>query len=154
MNAGRTTPDQKLGTFIRLLASDRDGEVVAAARAIVRTLKADGNDIHSLAERVEGASGGKLTDAEMRRLYDRGYQDGVRAAENKFHCDDDFRDANATPTWHSMATWCQRHSARLGSREREFIDQMAERTVWREPTEKQGKWLKSIWHRLGGGRGC
>jgi hypothetical protein len=53
MSAGRTTPDQKLGTFIRLLASERDGEVVAAARAIVRTLKANGGDIHALAERVK-----------------------------------------------------------------------------------------------------
>jgi hypothetical protein len=29
---------------------------------------------------------------------------------------------------------------------------MASRTVWREPTEKQGKWLKSIFYRLGGRR--
>jgi hypothetical protein len=29
---------------------------------------------------------------------------------------------------------------------------MTARTVWREPTEKQGKWLKSIYYRLGGKR--
>jgi hypothetical protein len=46
----RTPLEQKLGTFIRMLASERDGEVVAAARAIVRTLKAAGADIHVLAE--------------------------------------------------------------------------------------------------------
>jgi hypothetical protein len=152
MSAGRTPTDQKLGTFIRLLASERDGEVVAAARAIVRTLKSRGADIHSLAERVEGANGGALTDAEMKKLYDAGYQDGVRAAENKMHGEEDFRDTAGTPTWHDMAKWCQRRSARLGSREREFVDQMTERTVWRDPTEKQGKWLKSLWYRLGGGR--
>ena len=44
----RTPLEQKLGTFIRMLASERDGEVVAAARAIVRTLKAAGADIHVL----------------------------------------------------------------------------------------------------------
>jgi len=27
---------------------------------------------------------------------------------------------------------------------------MASRTVWREPTEKQAKWLRSIFYRLGG----
>ena len=43
---------------------------------------------------------------------------------------------------------------RLRDKEREFVDDMAGRTVWREPTEKQGKWLKSIWFRLGGGRGA
>ena len=64
----RTPLEQKLGTFIRMLASERDGEVVAAARAIVRTLKAAGADIHVLAERVETANGSKLTDAKMRKL--------------------------------------------------------------------------------------
>jgi len=34
---------------IRLLSSDRDGEVVAAARAIMRTLQAEKLDIHVLA---------------------------------------------------------------------------------------------------------
>jgi putative protein kinase ArgK-like GTPase of G3E family len=57
MNPRRTPLEQKLGTFIRMLASERDGEVVAAARAIVRTLKAAGADIHVLAERVETANG-------------------------------------------------------------------------------------------------
>jgi hypothetical protein len=80
----RTPLEQKLGTFIRMLASERDGEVVAAARAIVRTLKAAA-DIHVLAERVETADGSKLTDAEMRKLYDAGYDAGVRAAETKQH---------------------------------------------------------------------
>ena len=57
MSPRRTPLEQKLGTFIRMLASERDGEVVAAARAIVRTLKAAGADIHVLAERVETANG-------------------------------------------------------------------------------------------------
>jgi hypothetical protein len=143
----------KLARCIRMLSSDKDGDVISAARGIMRTLRGAGADIHTLADRLEKPNGGALTDAEMKKLYDAGFAAGARATENKFHGDDDFRDANVTPTWHDMATWCQRHSARLGSREREFIDQMAERTVWREPTEKQGKWLKSIWHRLGGGRG-
>ena len=57
MSPRRTPLEQKLGTFIRMLASERDGEVVAAARAIVRTLKGAGADIHVLAERVEKANG-------------------------------------------------------------------------------------------------
>ena len=142
----------KLAACIRMLSSDKDGDVINAARGLVRMLKGAGADIHVLADRVERPNGGKLTDAEMRKLYDRGYQDGVRAAENKFHGNEDFRDANTTPTWHDMAKFCQRRSARLGCRERDFIDQMAERTVWRDPTERQGQWLKGIWHRLGGGR--
>ena len=62
----RTPLEQKLGTFIRMLASERDGEVVAAARAIVRTLKAAGADIHVLAERVETANGSTMPSRKTR----------------------------------------------------------------------------------------
>jgi hypothetical protein len=40
-----------------MLASDRDGEVVAAARAIRRTLESEKLDIHALAETIETSSG-------------------------------------------------------------------------------------------------
>jgi hypothetical protein len=148
----RTPLEQKLGTFIRMLASERDGEVVAAARAIVRTLKAAGADIHVLAERVETANGSnyKLTDAEMRKLYDAGYDAGVRAAEAKRYGPDDFRNVDGTPAWHEIARFCQQSRDRLKEKEREFINDMASRTVWREPTERQAKWLRSIFYRLGG----
>jgi hypothetical protein len=49
-----------------------------------------------------------------------------------------------------MARYCQQRSDRLRDREEEFVNQMASRTVWREPTERQGKWLQSIFLRLGG----
>ena len=32
----------------------------------------------------------------------------------------------------------------------EFVNDMAARTVWHQPTERQEKWLKSIFFRLGG----
>ena len=43
----------RLGQLIRMLASDQDGEALAAARALGRTLKADGATFHDLAEAVE-----------------------------------------------------------------------------------------------------
>src|SRR5213076_2633468 len=48
----------------------------------------------ALAAHVENANGGKLTEAEMRKLYDAGYEAGVRAAENKQHGDGDFRNVD------------------------------------------------------------
>lgn len=39
----------KLSKLILMLSSDVDGEIVAAARAIGRTLRADGHDWHDLA---------------------------------------------------------------------------------------------------------
>jgi hypothetical protein len=38
----------KLCKMIRMLASDCDGDVIAAARAIKRTLRSEGLDIHEL----------------------------------------------------------------------------------------------------------
>jgi hypothetical protein len=44
----------RLASFMRLLSSDKEGEVVAAVRAITRTLRVAQLDIHTLAEVVEG----------------------------------------------------------------------------------------------------
>jgi hypothetical protein len=140
----------RLGNFIRLLSSNRDGEVVAAARALIRTLQSAGADIHVLAERIAQPAG--LTDAEMQKLFDAGYDAGSRAAEAKFHGDDDFRDTEGKPTPERMVRYCQRRANRLREREHEFIDSVAARIVWRPPSEKQLKWLTSIYQRLGGGR--
>jgi hypothetical protein len=43
----------KIGKLLRLLASDRPGEVVAAAGALKRTLEAGGLDLHDLAAAAE-----------------------------------------------------------------------------------------------------
>jgi hypothetical protein len=140
----------KLAQYVRLLSSNQDGEVVAAARAIVRTLKKSGADIHTLADRIEHANGGKLSEAEMKKLYDAGYDAGVRAAENKQHGAVDFHNVDGTPAWNEIALFCQHQQDRLRTNELQFVNDMAERTVWREPTERQGKWLRSIFYRLGG----
>jgi hypothetical protein len=70
--------------------------VLNAARAILRTLEGAGTDIHELATRIEG---GKLSEADMRKIYDAAYQDGqqAQAAEqaDEFH--------NVGPSWHDMA---------------------------------------------------
>lgn len=47
----------KLGQLVRLLSSDKDGEVVGAARAIGRTLRAVGRDFHDLAALIENPTG-------------------------------------------------------------------------------------------------
>src|SRR5262249_46453993 len=84
--------------------------------------------------------------------YEAGHADAVRAAEAKAHHDEDgFRNVNGLPSWHAMATFCQDRSERLRPNEPEFVDDMAGWTTYREPTPKQGKWLRSIYARLGAG---
>jgi hypothetical protein len=134
----------KLGRFIRLLASDRDGEVVAAARALTRTLKSAGADLHQLADQITQP----ISKRDMQRLYDAGYEAG-RAAEQKTN-GSDFRDVNPLPSAHLMARWCQQHNDQSNDKESKFIDGVAARTVYRAPSEKQLKWLTAIFLRLGG----
>jgi hypothetical protein len=137
----------KLSRLGRLRSSDRDGEVIAAVRAIDRTLRAAGADIHALADRIEQANGGgKLTEVEMRKLYDAGFL----AAEERQHGINDFRNTDGMPQWHEIAKFCQRHHERLCTREQEFIDSVAAHPVYRQPTEKQAKWIEAIFLRLGG----
>jgi hypothetical protein len=109
----------KLSKLVRMLTSDHDGEVVAAARSIDRTLRSAGLDIHVLAAAIE--------------------RGGV---------------ASATPNalgWPSVACECAARPERLRSkRERAFV---ADMVVWTrvrgEPTERQAKWLRSIYLRVG-----
>ncbi len=124
-----------------MLSSPQDGEVLAAARALVRTLQVAGTDVHELAERVEGR---KLSEAEMRTIYDAAYREGRSAAE----ADKAF--SQVGPNWHDMAVDCRDHDdGRLTPREREFVDDMVRWTLHREPSEKQAKWLHVLYVQLG-----
>jgi hypothetical protein len=86
----------------------------------------------------------------MRRLYDAGYDDGMQAAENKHHNGNDFVN-NGSPSWHEVARYCQHHVDKLDERHHRFVNDMASWTVWgREPTEKQQRYLLSLFYKLGG----
>jgi hypothetical protein len=132
---------EKVRKLIRLLSSPQDHEVVAAARALLRSLAADGEDIHALAESI----GGKLSEADMRVLYDRGFDAGKRAAEN----DRPVQFGEVTP-WRDMAAECvdaDNINNWLQPHERAFVEDMVHWCERREPSEKQGKWLHVLWTR-------
>jgi hypothetical protein len=132
----------KVRKLIRLLSSPQDHEVVAAARALTRSLAADGQDIHALAESI-GA--GELSEADMRVLYDRGFEAGKRAAES----DKPMQFGDVTP-WKDMAAEClsaDNINNWLQPHERAFVEDMVHWCERREPSEKQGKWLHVLWTR-------
>jgi hypothetical protein len=132
----------KISKLIKMLSSSSDGEVVNAARAILRTLQAEGTDIHELAERVEGR---KLSQAEMQRIYDKAFQDGKSAAAASTGSN-----PVEVPTFYSMACEIQaKANGRLNPKEQGFIDDMVRWCALREPSEKQAKWLHSIYCKIG-----
>jgi hypothetical protein len=68
----------KLANFLRLLASDKEGEVVAAARALNRTLKSAKLDIHALADSISQANGKEYTEEQLLKGRELGIAEGRR----------------------------------------------------------------------------
>lgn len=110
----------RLGKLVRLLASDKPGEVTAAVAAINRALRSAGLDIHALAEIVDRSP-----------IVPRQSPDSPTATS----------DDNERP-WRNIRSWCADHDEFLTDRECEFISSLAH---WRgRPTEKQMNWLLLI----------
>jgi hypothetical protein len=148
----------RLGDVIRRLASNSQGEAFAALCAIARLLQAYGQSFHTLAEHVENANGGGLSDADKQKISAAienaraiGYAEGVAAAESKQHGTGVFRNTDGALEWTEVALFVQRQKHRLPDRHYEFINDMAARTVWgHEPTPKQHQYLHSLFYKLGG----
>ena len=148
MSAGKKTLEERLADCIRVLSSEKDGEVVAAARALKRTLESAGTDIHGLANAIEKlGKRAEVSKEQMKQIWDT----AVQHTENRLHGGDDFRSTDGKPTWQSVALYCQRNKHRLDTKHHDFIDKVAAQTVWgREPTERMHKYLFSLFLRLGG----
>jgi len=146
MSADKKTLEQKIAMVIRLLASDKDGEILAAAAALKRTLASAGTDLNGLAHGIENLGKG-VSNEEWKKIWDM----AVQHTENRLHGADDFIDSSGKPTWQSVALYCQRNKQRLAPKHHDFIDKVASQTVYdREPTERMHKYLFSLFLQLGG----
>ena len=144
MSAHKKTLEEKIADRIRVLASDKPGEVVAAANALKLILASAGTDMNGLARAIENL--GKNAD-QMKKVWDA----AVQHTENRLHGTDEFRSTDGKPTWQSVALYCQRNKRRLRPQTHEFVDKMAAQTVWnREPSERQHKYLFALFLQLGG----
>jgi hypothetical protein len=131
---------EKIQKLIRLLSSPNDAEALAAVHALQRVLREGGSDIHELAKRIED-----IPQADMQRLYDAGYKAGRKSADA---APMDFSDAG--PSFHQMAIEIQaKGDGRLSQKETDFVNDMVRWCARREPSEKQAKWLHSIYCKIG-----
>ena len=148
MSAGKKTLEERIADVIRLLASDKDGDVIAAACALKRVLHSAGTDIHGLAHGIENlGKSAEVSKEKMKQVWDA----AVQHTENRLHGADDFIDSSGKPTWQSVALFCQRNKHRLRLQTHEFVDKMASQTVYgREPTQNQHRYLFALFLQLGG----
>jgi hypothetical protein len=151
----KTTREEKIAYTLRLLDSDQSGEIVAAVHALKRMLQSLGTDWDGLAKGFEkilnGGGAGAITQAQMQKAISDAYTAGVQDAENKMHGTTDFQNTDGKPPWEAIALFLQRNKNRLDTKHHEFVDDMASRTAFgREPTERQHKYLHSLFYKLGG----
>jgi hypothetical protein len=105
------------GNSFAFFGSDKDGEVLAAARALGRTLETVGQDFHALADIVE-------------RSVERS-----PAVHHHHECDDH----------RATARWILNSGARLSPKEFAFVADMGNR--FRSLSERQEAWLMAIYER-------
>jgi hypothetical protein len=156
----------KIAPFIKLLASDADGEVLAAARALRRTLTSHGLDLHALADRV--VDGPPLRDDEMRAIWNQaiewhmaneaatraaaepepaGLFTSVRTVERPLE-----PGVNGY-SWLQIAEHCAKNKHLFSGRNLEFIESIPEKIRhYGSPTLRQAKWLNDLFVQKFGGR--
>jgi hypothetical protein len=149
---------KKIGKLVRVFASNFEGEAINALTALRELVVKEGLTFHDLAIVIENHQGEieelKYSDADMAASFDKGIERGreEEARKKEQIIPADYYDESGQPRWNAIALFCQKHRDRLRPAEQQFIDDMAGNTMWREPTEKQGQWLLSIFVRLGGRR--
>jgi hypothetical protein len=127
---------ERLKKLMLLLSSDKDGEVVNAARAIGRALHTAGADWHDFAGLVDAPASTKTHAGKA----------NTGKANTSGNTDNTGNANTGNANWRAMLEYCLRNSTPLSSREQDFINSLGR---WGgEPTPKQLAWLQSIYARL------
>jgi hypothetical protein len=158
MSELKETTAKRISKLIRMFGSSFEPETHVALRKLQDLLETERLTFSDLAIVIENANGAieerKYSDTDAEIIYARGKEKGREEAarERPQQEPSDFYDADHHPQWHAIAIYCQQNIQRLEERHHEFVDDMAGNTMWRAPTEKQGKYLLSLFVRLGSGR--
>jgi hypothetical protein len=154
MAAARKSFEVRIADLVRKLGTDFEQEALVAWGALKRLLASQSASFTDLGDAIEKLATGGLADDQMQRVYDAGRAQGHAGAERK-HAEAQAAYGlrpDGSPYWERIALCCQREKGRLKEdRHRQFVDDMAARMVWgHQPTEKQGKYLLSLFRQLGG----
>jgi hypothetical protein len=146
---------KRIARLMRMLASSYEGEWHNAVTMMKRTLEAEKLTFNDIATVIENHQGEieerKYSDADAEIIFARGVEKGRTEEARKQQAPPEFYDADGHPRWSEIALFCQKHITQLRSQwEITFINDMAGKTLWREPSDKQAKHLLAIFVKLGG----
>jgi hypothetical protein len=132
--------------LLRLMMLAEDAGEMKAARG--RALAALGINGHKFVDRFmngKAANGRVFTEAEMLEIQKKAIESGRQLERMaRTHAPDDEAD------WFERAQHCLKHINRFDPRQREFIEDMAERLRFRsfeQFSERQQKYLSDLWMR-------
>jgi hypothetical protein len=144
----------KIGTIVRLFASDKAGEAANSVQAFGAVLKSAGPEmINLVADRIE--KGAQLTQDEVREIYDA----AVAEVERKYkhaaatNGSPSFSNGHGNmPSDRVMVEWClERIDDLTREKDQEFIRSAYARIMrWGSATPKMQPWLQDLYLRLGG----
>ena len=144
----------RLTKILVMFSSPNDGDLLAAGRALQRTLASANADIHALAERLKAGEDRNQFATEVANA---AYAQGLRDGEARAHGSDGFHSVDESAEWREVALYVQRERHHLPPRtlqkSAEFIADMALRAKSphsREPTQRQHEWLHDLFFKLGG----
>jgi hypothetical protein len=151
--------DKKIVSLIRMLGSDKPGEILAAVSAIKRVLESQGRDFNDLGNDIETLTGA-LNKAEIEQIYTTGHQDGYAKAlddvgSNHVFNLNGFHPVNGSASgssWQEMAQFVGSKANYLHrDRDREFAESIIEQARWKSTiSPAQDKWLRDLYVKLGG----
>ena len=148
-----------LGNMVRRMASPFDGEAANALGMLRKRMLAEGLNLNltfcDFATLFENCRGQieekKYSDSDMGGMWERAVAQGREQGLQEQQLEEtEFRDEFGEPKWHAIALYCQDRINRLNEWEREFINNMAGKTMWRNPKGKEPKHLLAIFLQLGG----
>ena len=143
----------KAADLIRRMGSNFDGEILATVGALKRHLATRGLTFTDLGADLEKLATGGLEEDAITRVFEAGRQRGIEEAERARLSEQGAFGlrADGSENWEAIALYVQREKARLDAKHHQFADDMAARMAWgHEPTERQGKYLLSLFRQVGG----
>lgn len=142
--------DKRIAKIFRLLNSNQDGEVLAAAAKLKKLCAAEGVTINDLTVSIGGSetSEQKYTEADAVIIFERGKEAGRAESSSK---ESEYFDIDGNPRWYEITVFNRDNVEQLRNAwMREFTVDIIDKVLGREPSPKQARWILKIFVKLGG----